>query len=279
MRSSGYRETLINLQRESLSRLRISQSKRFAELRRRSGGWEVMLKSGRAVPADTQQVEEIVDLLERIKPARIQAKTRAAWPSLLLDTAGIRVEAFEGEEKTLDIIIGKTEVVSNRGYQTYVRLEDDSVSYVAAGISGFGIQPRANAYRPIWLFNAETDSVSSIQLEDLSTGEQLILQKEDSLWFISTDPPQVIDTDLMWRYLGDISELSSNEFDDEFSFTEKPLRRVSLFLGSTRQTVDFYRGGDDWVLRSSINQNTSFRDSVAAAQLWKSSDFFLDSLP
>ena len=279
LRSSDYRETLVSFKREQLSRLLISQSKQVAELKRSSKGWEVLLLTGKAVDADTQQVEELIDLIERIKPTRIQAKTESAWPKLLLDTTGIRVEAFEENKKVLDIIIGKTEIGPNRGYQTYVRLKEDPISYVAVGISSFSIQPRANAYRPILLFNTKVDSISSVEFEDLSTGDKLLLEKKDSLWWLISETPQLIDNEIMWNYLSDVSVLSSNEFEDNFSSSAQPLRRVSLLIGDTKQQVDLYRSEDEWILRSSINQATFFRDSVSATKLWKSSNFFLALLP
>ena len=277
-RSSAYKAVLVDFSEEELTRLRITQLNDTAELIKEGDFWYVGLKNDERVLADTSRISEVIDILQRIRPARMYAKGGNEWPSLQLDSIGIRVEAYEGKEKTLDMVIGRS-FPDQGSYSTYVRLFDDSTSYVASNVVSYNIQPHPNEYRSIYILNLELDSIQNISFNDLDAGAQFALQKQDSVWLLQTPTPRVIPTDSLFEYLADIATLSSNNFADNFSVPGSANLSVEVRTSNKTQHVYLYRDTDNWVLQSGAEPSTFFRDSTACNTLWKSSEFFLGFSP
>ena len=277
-RSVEYRSVLVDFSEDKLSKFRITQAGQKAELTKVGDSWQVALPDGRQVTADTTRVREVLDILLRIRPARMYAKTKRIWSEIDVDSTGIRVEAFEAEAKVLDLVLGRS-FPDQGSYNTYVRLFDDSISYVASNVVSYNIQPHPNEYRPIKILNVEADSIQSIVFQDLETSQKLSLQRQDTLWLLQSDPPQAIGEQAMFAYLADISTLSSNSFEDDFSPTQSAQRSVQLTTTKETKNVYLYRDQRSWILQSSQDPSTFFRDSTAFDQLWKTSDFFLGLLP
>ena len=274
-RSVAYKSVLVDFSEDALTQLRITQSGDTAELSRDNDFWYIGLPDGRRVVADTARISEVLDILQRIRPARMYAKTARVWSELKLDSTGIRVEAYEQAQKTLDLLLGRSFPDQNT-YSTYVRLFSDSVSYVASNVVSYNIQPHPNEYRYVQIINLELDSVQSIAFHNLDAAQQFSLQKQDSIWLLQTSPPQVIHTDSIFEYLADLATLSSNNFVDDFSPPALANLSVEVKTRQETQNVYLYQDAAEWVIQSGIEPSTFFRDSTAFQRLWKTSDFFLD---
>ena len=279
-RSSSYKATLVNFAPEALTALTISQGNQVTQLTKRHDTWHVSLPSQKEVPADNEKVQEVIELLLKITPDRIYAKSDDVWGKLGLDTTGVRVEAI-ADQKVLDIVLGRTEFPENeRGsYYTYVRLYDEHTSYVATDVLVYGFRTDPHAYRPTTLFKFQPDSVTHIRFVNNETNDSLRLQKKDSSWFAAPSHTPVTSTPVQ-DYLRNVSSLSSTaNFKDTFTPIGAPLRSVHIITATDTQAVHFYRNNADWLLQSSINQESFLQDSSATEQLWKSSTFFLDFNP
>lgn len=275
-RSADYKAQLVDFQKDKLSMLRLTQGDRKAELSKISEDWKINLSHGKQVATDTAAVGALIDLLLRIRPGRIYAKTGKVWGKLALDTTGTRVEAFENKKKVLDLVVGRTESSPEGGQHTYVRLYEDSTSYVAPDVAAYSINPDPNSYRATILLSILPDSIQNIHFRDNETGLSLSLQNQDSVWAVDTAPAATIPKEDMQKYLLDMATLSSTVFDDEFSPTRQPTRSIRIASNTQEESVYFYTDEAGWLLQSSNYRDTFFRDSTAMQKIWKSSAFFLD---
>ena len=272
-RSDNFRSTLVEINAEEVTAMKIIKGAAETSLKRNGEEWIITLASGKEVTAKYSSVEEAISSLESIKPDKMVARKAERWAEYEVDTAGIRVEVFEGNKKTLDIVLGRFGMIGQNKFYTFVRLSADEEVYVANDFISFSIPYETSAYREQELYDLNRDSLVSVTF-NYPADSSFSLVKQDSRWTVDG---VAADSAGMAGYLGALTYKSSPEFEDvkEESQLGPPTCTVT-FKSTDKETVVSAWKSSPWVIKSSENSSL-FSDDKLFEDLFKGRGAFLTS--
>lgn len=260
-RSKSYHEVLVEIDTAKVTRVEISGADNNTILEKGENGW-IVNKDKKAVAAT---VKTMLSSLNGIKPSRLASRSEDSWKDFQVDSAGTRVQVFQGSDEALDLIIGRFGVEGQRSYYTYVRLEDEVDTYVANDFMGMSVGKTGADYRNNVIMRLKKDSISSV---DLKYPEGTYnLEKTAEGWTmagVAADSAAVAD------FLSALNFVSSKKFEDG-TVGESDKEVVIHLNGSDDITVRSFGEG---VLNSSYNESEYFNDQTAYDKVFKSPEYF-----
>ncbi|MEM6641539.1 MAG: DUF4340 domain-containing protein [Bacteroidota bacterium] len=268
-RSKSLRAELVVLDTAKVSKVIILSAEGEVVLTEAGEGWQVTLKDGTQKNAKESAVKSLLSSLTTIKPGRLAAKSEDKWQDYAVDSAGTRVQVFEGSDKTNDIVIGRFGMEGQQRFYTFVRLFEDQEVYVANNFMGMSVSKDANSYRENILLQLESDSLSSITY---NYPDSSFMITKNEKWFLGE---QAVDSTTISDYLRGLDYLSSREFYDA-EILSSPSHQVTLaFLNQESITFDAYSTVDGLAVRSSENPEEVFLDETLVKKVFKGPSAFL----
>ena len=269
-RSASFREELVEIDTAKVTSISIIGEDTLS-LTQEDNQWMVTLASGKKVKAEETDVNNMINNLLTIKPARVAAKNEDKWKDYAVDSAGTRVIVKEGQKETLDMVIGRFGMEGQRKFFTYVRLFDEPEVYVANDFMGMSISTDPSAFRNNDLLNLNKDSLTAINFNYPDSA--FSLEKSISgKWVIDG---QEADSASMAKYLNQIRYLSSRDFVDDDIDTSVQLYQISFNEGPGQSTLNVFDHKGQLVFQSSENQEALFGGQSLREKVIKSKEFFL----
>lgn len=260
-RSSSFREVLVDIDTAKVNKILISKGDQLVQLHKEGNNWELLLDNGKKVQALSSNVRNALSALGTIKPSRIVARKSEKWNEYQVDTAGIQVQVFEGNTKSLDLIIGKFGIKGQRQFYTHVRLAEEDEVYVADNFMGISFPSDAASYRNKQLVRFVIDSLTGVQY-DYPVDTSFTVQKTiDDNWVIdgnSTDSAATVQAFRSFRFV------SGRDFVDDINVSELGTELLTLTLnlkGEEDIVVKAYSNPQyQWILNSTFNPEAYFTD-------------------
>jgi len=273
-RSKSFKENIVEIDTIKVTKVVIDSKGESLELLKEGSGWKVSIGSGKYAEALGASVKSTLNSLMTVKPSRIATKDPEKWKDYQVDSSGTRVQVYEGDKNTLDLVIGRfgfnqeamqrQQQMGGRGgmnqFYTYVRLEDDKEVYVADNFMGMSLSAEASGYRNRQLLSITTDSLSEIRL-DYPGDSSYVMAKVDSLWMIAG---VLTDSAATASYLGGIRYVNSSNFVDDvpadalvsptYTLTLKQTSKPDIVVKAFQHPV--YK----WIINSSENPASYFAD-------------------
>jgi len=255
-----FREILVDIDTSSVTKLVIySQANKFQPLNiyKQDNEWFVDLPSGKSARVPNQKIERSFTELSSIKPKRLAARGEDKWNSFKVDSTGTRVKVFEGNNNTLDIVLGRFNYQQQpRSVSTYVRLSTDSDVYEVDGFLAMTFNQNADAFRDATIVNADNNAWNNLKF-DYPADSSFTLNKLNNKWFING---VATDSAKTKRYLTTLSKLSRSTFADEMEID--PNRKPTYELTITDSSLNFTEINafvdTNYVITSSQNPDTKF---------------------
>lgn len=262
-RSKSFRETLVELDTAKVTRIEIMSPEDTTELERKEGKWIVDgTKNG-----DDSSVKGLLSNLGQIEPSRLASRSEDAWKDFQVDeAAGTRVVVYEGDDKVLDIILGRFGVEGQRSFYSYVRLTDESDVYVANNFMKMSIGTGSEDYRNDDVLRIKRDSVEAITFSYPDSA--FALSKGADGWVI--DGTQPADSASVARYLNGLQYLSSRNFGE--AGNEDSLYEVQLTTNSNSYTLQAF--GENG-LSSTYNAEEYWEDQSLREKVFKGKAEFI----
>lgn len=274
-RSKSFKSELVEIDTAKVTRMLIDAKGKSLELIKENNSWKVSIGEGKYVEAQKSNVKSTLNSLLGIKPSRIAAKDPQKWKDYQVDSAGTRVQVFEGTKNTLDLVIGRfgfnqqamqqqqQMMMGGRGMQqffTYVRLNKEDEVYVADNFMGMSLNSEANDFRNKQLLSLTTDSIAEIQF-NYPADSGFVLTKVDSLWSIFGNQTDSASTA---SYLSDIRYVTNSNFVDDVPASALVSPTVSLNIRQNGQpdimVKAFQHPIHKWIVNSSVNPQSYFAD-------------------
>ncbi|MEQ8685354.1 MAG: DUF4340 domain-containing protein [Imperialibacter sp.] len=224
-RSKSFRSELVKIDTSAVTRLQIKAGGEQLVMEKEAGKWKVNTATGKKVAATSSSVKGALNSLMSVKPSRLVAKDDSKWKDYQVDSAGTRVEVFEGGEKTLDLVVGRFNMEGQRQFSTYVRLFDEPEVYSAANFMGASLSTNSASYRNQQLARITKDSVYQVTFEYPDSA--FTLSKTDGKWLLDGQPADSANTA---KYLQGIAYLSNRNFADDFNPVGSPLFSVTYLI-------------------------------------------------
>lgn len=268
-RSRSFRSELVDIDTASIDKLRISRSGEELVIERSGGKWRLNLANGKKVSATSSSVSGLLNSLQGIRPSRLAAKDEEKWKDYQVDSAGTRVEVFEGNKKSLDLVVGRLNVEGQRQFSTFVRLFDEPEVYSASNFMGASLTTKPTTFRNQQLARFTRDSVSQVSFNYPDSA--FTLSRTDGRWMLGNEPADSAKT---VSYLQSMAYLSNRNFDDDFdpagSPEGSPALSVSFQLkGANPIKIEGYLPDGELVVHSDFNQEAWFRDSTLMNKIFK----------
>ena len=265
-RSKSFRETLVDINKGKVSRIEIRGKESNTVLKGGPDNWEVEISDGVSKPAKVSSVTNFLSSLETIEPSRIASRSKDKWMDFQVDSAGTRVKVFEGDNETLDIILGRFGVEGQRSFYTYVRLADDNDTYVANNFMSMSISSTPDGFRMNDVFRLSKDSLMTIAF-NYPDSAFTINKSESGQWIIEGQP---VDSTNMAKYLNGLRNVTNKSFDDG-SF-DAPILDVT-YMFNNRDNIQVSMDQDGTV-KSSENEVELFNDEALREKLFKGRSYF-----
>lgn len=269
-RSKNFKDVLVEIDTAKVDKIVIEKENDALELIKKEDRWQVKIADDKYAAATASSVNRTLNTLTDIRASRIVARQQDKWKEYQVDSAGTRVEIFEGEEKTLDIILGRFGFQSQREYSTYVRLTDENAVYAVDNFMGMSISPDASSYRNSQVAKIDKDSVDSISFHYPDSAFSLM---RDSLsWYVENTPA---DSSATAEYLNQFTRLTSTKFYDQAIPSGDPVFTVSIATANKDVELKAWdAGAAGWVVQSSQNRESYFSDEGLFKKLFKGKAYF-----
>ena len=282
-RSKSFKTELVEIDTAKVSKLIIESRGESLELIKENNTWKVSIGNGKYAEAQKSNVKSTLNSLLTIKPSRIVAKDSEKWKDYQVDSAGTRVQVFEGSKNTLDLVIGRfgfnqqamqqqqQMMMGGRGMQqffSYVRLQNEDEVYVADNFMGMSINSDAGGYRNKQLLSLTTDIISQIQF-NYPADSGFVLSKIDSAWSIYGNQP---DSAATASYLSDLRYVNSSDFVDDVpsSALVSPTLSMNIKQNGKADVMikSFQHPVHKWIINSSENPLAYFADEELVKKLF-----------
>lgn len=292
-RSSSFKTEIVEIDTAKVSKVIIEANGEHLELIKENDAWKVSIGNGKYAEAQKSNIKSTINSLLTIKPARIAAKNPEKWKDYQVDSAGTRVQVFEGSKTTLDLVIGRfgfdqkamqqaqqqQQMMGGRGgmpqFYTYVRLENESEVYVADNFMGMSINTDAGGFRNKEVLSLTTDDISEIQF-NYPADSSFVLNKIDSVWSVFGSQA---DSAATATYLSDIRFLNNSNFVDDVPPSALVSPTVSMNIKQTGKADILVRAFQhpvhSWIVNSSANPASYFADEELVSKLFVGSSKLL----
>jgi hypothetical protein len=275
-----FREVLVDIDSTAASKLVIiSQANNFQPLNiyKQTDGWFVELENGKTARVTNQKAEQAFKDLTGIKPKRLTARGEDKWNSFKVDSTGTRVQVFEGDNITLDIVLGRFNYQQQpRSVSTYVRLFNDNDIYEVDGFLAMTFNQKADAFRDGSIVSGDFNTWNNLKF-DYPADSSFTLTKLNNKWFINN-----VETDSLTtvNYLRKLSSFSRTNFADDVEI--KPDQNPTYNLTITDANLEFTEVkafvDTNYVVISSQNQDTKFDGKSFGSSLFVGQSSFFKPL-
>ncbi|MEM8895379.1 MAG: DUF4340 domain-containing protein [Bacteroidota bacterium] len=268
-RSTSYREVIVEIDTAKVTRLLVKSADKSSDLQKVSTDWQLTLASGKTVNASEGSIKSSLGSLLTIKPSRLVAKKQEKWSDYQVDSTGTTVEVYEGDEKTLDLILGRFNMEGQNAYSTYVRVNGEDEVYSAKNFMAFSVSPDPSSYRNSVLLRATKDSIQQVTFNYPDSA--FVLTRESEGW---SKNGAAADSAAVASFISGLSFVSSRQFFDETEQLVTP--SLSLTIESTDSEIEVkaFDVNGEWILNSSDNPESYFKDSALEDKLLKPTSGF-----
>jgi hypothetical protein len=274
-RSKSFRQDLVTIDTADVSKILISKPGESFQLNRQNGSWNVSIQDNKTVDATTSSVKNALANLMSIRPDRIATRDPDNWNDYQVDSTGTRVQVFEGNKKTLDLVIGRFGVQGQRQFYTFVRLHEDDAVYAANDFMGISFPSEPNSFRNSRFLQMETDSIYQVSFL-YPADSSFMLSQSGSTWYIGS---QQADSASVAEYLSDLRFISASEFADDVdpSTLLNAVFRVEIqSRGEETQVVEAFRHSSyGFIFHSSYNPDIYFSDEQLNSRVFVSREKLL----
>ncbi len=268
-RSTSYREVLVEIDTAKVTRLLVKAPDKTSDISKVSADWQLTLSGGKKVAASEGSVKSSLGALLTIKPSRLVAKKQDKWPDYQVDSTGTTVEVYEGDTKTLDLILGRFNMEGQNAYSTYVRLNGEDEVYSAKNFMAFSVSADPSSYRNSVLMRTNKDSIQQVTFNYPDSA--FVLTKEISGW---NKNGQAADSAAVAGFINGLSFVSSRQFFDDSDQLITPALSVTIESAAGEIEIRGYDVNGEWVLNSSDNPESYFNDQALTDKLIKPSSGF-----
>ncbi len=228
--------------------------------------WNVNLSNGKTASVPYSKVQDLFVQLLNIKPESVAGQNESQWKEFQVDSTGTRVKVYQGNNKTLDITIGKFTYQQPRTMSTYVRVEDDPNVYQTNGFLTYSFNHDADYFRDDHVINDDYHNWNKLTFTyPADSSFQLI--KENNRWElngIQADSANVV------NYLSTLSQIEDPNFLDNpnQSMFRKSLYTLTIQTSSLGAiNVSAFADTSDMAITSTQFNNTYFDGKKA--DFWK----------
>ena len=253
---------LVRIDTAQITKIEIEKSGSQIRVARQGGGWLLTTEENEEVSAEGNRVTNMIASLNRLVPSRVVSRDPDKWRDYQVDSTGQRVQVYEGDNITMDLLIGRGNMQGQRTFITYVRPFDEDNVYVIENFSGSSVSANSASYRNKEVLSATVDSIRQLQF-DYPGEAGFTLLKEDDVWKLNDSD---VDSAQTADYLKELRRITSSSFVDKQQPAASATPTSSITIrsnGSEDILLRLFEGpGGGQILHSSQNPDNYFADTA-----------------
>jgi hypothetical protein len=273
-----FREVLVDIDTSAVTQILIySKANNYQPIKvfKLNNKWLVELKNGKTASVTEQKISQSFTEISSIVPKRLAARNKEKWGEFQVDSTGTRVQIFEGDDRSLDIVIGKFNFQQQpQSVSTYVRLQKDVDVYEVDGFLALTFNKDANAFRDGTVIKGDSNDWTQLRF-DYPADSSFTLSKISDKWYINN-----IETDSTktTNYFRRLSNLSQDKFADDVVINSE--QKSSYKLTITNDNLEFIEltasvDSTNYVINSSENPETNFNGRFFGSTVFVGNKAFL----
>ena len=257
----SFKRNIVNIDTSKVTALSIypkANNHKEIKIYRTGNNWNIQLTNNNSVPADNSKIKNLINQLFEIKANSVAAQDESKWSEFQVDTSGTRVKVFEGNENTLDIILGKFAYQQPRTMMTYVRVKGDKNVYETNGFLAFSFNQKPDYFRNSTLINDDMSHWNRLTFTYPDNSSFQLTKDTTNHWHINKIK---IDSSKTANFLKTLSHLTGSDFvnNPDESLLNKAANTLTIessALGAI--TLSAYINSTDYIIHSSQNPDAYF---------------------
>jgi hypothetical protein len=272
-KSKSLRTELVQIDTAKVSKVTVEANGELVDIYQEAGVWKLKLSDGKIVGASDANIKSALGALLTVKPSRMASRKESKWTEYQVDdSTGTRVQVYEGSDKTLDIMLGRFGVQGQKSYHTFVRLFEDKEVYVANNFMNFSVPSDAASYRNQQLMRTDQDTLIAVTL-NYPADSSVQLSNNGGLWFANG---QLADSTAIIDYFSELDFVNSKAFEDDKENIAIPVLTARYSFSNREDiTIDAYQKNNEWVINSSENKESYFKDTEIMKSLFVGLSYFV----
>src|SRR5262245_22806409 len=232
---------VVRVEPDKVTRIAIHKADGDVELVRTGDAWKLTRPA--EYPANTDLVNGMLKAVEELKLVDVISTNPANRGTYQVDSTGTAVTIWSGENKTLDVVVGKS---TADWTHTFVRRADRDEVYRADGVLSYNFNRRADDWRDKTVLRVEPTQIQRIGLENLADGEHVALVRADSThWNVQSGNGTIAaaDSATAARVVASVAKLDAVAFataaEAAAANWNAPAFRLRVDAGGTPYQVNF----------------------------------------
>ncbi len=269
-RSKSFREELVVIDTSRVNRIVITKSGSSFEVSKDNDQWKVTIPGNKKVDATGTSVNNALSALLMIKPDRIATRDPEKWVDYQVDSSGTRVQVFENNAGTLDLILGRFGVHGQQQFHTFVRLFEDKEVYAANNFMGISFPSDPEGFRNSRFLQITSDSITQVTF-NYPGDSAYILNKSNDRWYIGNNQA---DSAMTASFLSGLRYMNGSDFVDDVEPAAliNPTLSVLIQANDLAEEVKLEAYSHPlygYILHSSYNPKSYFSDNSLLIKIFK----------
>lgn len=254
-----FRENIVEIDTAAVTKIVIypkSQTGSDVTLFKDDNNWKVKLDNNKVVSVPASKIDNLLQQLITLKPIRLTAKSKDKWAELQVDETATRVEVYEDNDQTLNLVIGKFSFQQPRSMFTNVRLADETNVYLVEGFLDMTFNQNAEAFRNSNLLSGNHNEWNRLAF-DYPADSSFQMIKINNKWIVNDIE---LDSAKVDNYLRQLSRLTNNNFIDQPDIpVNNPTMKLTVSrIDNTLFTLQAFGDTSNYVISSSMNTESYF---------------------
>lgn len=279
-RSRSFRDELISFAPEKVSRIQITKGGSNTLLSKSEQEWQVSEDDSKSYKAQEDRIQSMLSSLQTVKPSRVASRNPEKWQEFQVDSAGTRVQVFEGKKKVLDIVLGRFGMQGQQQFYSYVRLFEEDNVYVADNFMGFSVSTDVANYRNQTVATFNKDSVNSIRFHYPGDSSFSLQMSISGNWISETFTP---DSVKIAQFIGTLSRLTSSKFENNLNLSGLEAQYTTIVEIEGKDPIELQaivQNDSTFIVTSNQNEEGQFNDPSLFEKIFKAkSSLYTDSAP
>ena len=269
-RSKSFREELVVIDTSKVDLIIITKAGASFEVAKDNEQWKVTIPGNKRVDAERTSVNNALSSLLSINPDRIATRDPEKWVDYQVDSSGTRVQIFENNASTLDLILGRFGMHGQQQFHTFVRLFEDDEVYAANNFMGISFPSEPKGFRNSRFLQISSDSITQVTF-NYPGDSAFILNKSEDTWYIGNSPADSASTA---SFLSGLRYVNASDFVDDVEPASliNPTLSVMIKASGLQEDVVLEAYSHPlygYILNSTYNPNAYFSDSSMMTRIFK----------
>ena len=275
-RSKSFREELVEIDTSKVDRIIITKPGSSFEVSKDNDQWKVSLPGNKKVEATGTSVNNALSALLRINPDRIATRDPGKWVDYQVDSSGTRVQVFENNVNTLDLVLGRFGMHGQQQFHTFVRLFGDDEVYAANNFMGISFPSDPKGFRNSRFLQITSDSITQVTF-NYPGDSAFILNKSMDKWYIGDNPTDSASTA---SFLSGLRYINGSDFVDDVEPAALINPTLSVMIQAKGQSegvvLEAYAHPKyGFILHSTYNPKAYFSDNNVMTKVFKGQSEFM----